>query len=91
MIHIALKLHENVPKNLPTFKIAGFRSLVLFPKNQFLPSLRYCKNARGGCAPSLLWRHNKCFQWSPIDGTEAEVPCRRWEVTMRFVCEMKNF
>lgn len=66
--------------------------LIVAKTNKYLPfPLRYCKNARGGCAPSLLWRHNKCFQWSPIDGTEVEVPCKRWEVTMRFVCEMRDF
>ena len=54
-------------------------------------ALRYCLHARGGCAPSLLWRGNKCFQWSPLSGGEAEVPCRRWDITQRFVCEMKDF
>ena len=54
-------------------------------------ALRYCQSSRGGCAPSLLWRDNKCFQWSPIDGTEAEIPCKRWEVTMRYICEMNDY
>ena len=49
---------------------------------------RFCERSRGGCAPSLV-RHDKtCFQWSPIDGTEMKISCERWEVKMRFICEV---
>ena len=49
----------------------------------------FCQRTRGGCAPSLLRRDNKCYQWSPIDGKEMEIPCKRWDVTMRYICEIK--
>ena len=49
---------------------------------------RFCERSRGGCAPSLV-RHDKtCFQWSPIDGTEMKISCEKWEVKMRFICEV---
>ena len=50
---------------------------------------KFCDRSRGGCAPSLLRKESKCFQWSPIDGSEIEIPCRRWDVTMRYICEIK--
>jgi hypothetical protein len=31
-------------------------------------------------------RHDICFQWSPIDGAEKPVLCRRWEVNTRSGC-----
>lgn len=49
----------------------------------------YCRRSRGGCAPSLIRRDEKCFQWSPVDGSEMEIPCKRWQVTMRYICEIK--
>lgn len=55
-------------------------------------ALQYCtKFAKGGCAPSLLHRQGRCYQWSPVDGSETEVPCRQWQHRMRFVCEYKRF
>ncbi len=49
---------------------------------------RFCERARGTCAPSLIRRNDQCYQWSPIDGTEMAIECKRWEVTMRFICEI---
>nr|XP_040583651.1 uncharacterized protein LOC121132330 [Lepeophtheirus salmonis] len=49
---------------------------------------QHCLYVRGGCAPSLIRKgYDKCYQWSPIDGSELQIPCRRWEVEMRFICE----
>ena len=55
----------------------------------FQAAQKLCQRSRGGCAPSLIRRGQTCFQWSPLDGSEMEIPCRRWEVTMRYVCEIK--
>ena len=55
----------------------------------FEAAQKLCQRSRGGCAPSLIRRGQTCFQWSPLDGSEMEIPCRRWEVTMRYVCEIK--
>ena len=50
---------------------------------------KFCQRSRGTCAPSLIRRNDQCYQWSPIDGSEQEIPCKRWEVTMRYICEVK--
>ncbi|XP_059087076.1 uncharacterized protein LOC131883590 isoform X2 [Tigriopus californicus] len=57
----------------------------------FHAAKRHCRRLRGRCAPSFLHRDNKCFQWSPLDGSEVEIPCRKWEIQMRYICEMKDF
>ena len=67
----------------------GLKGDVASEVRNFESAKRFCKRSRGGCAPSLLYRDNLCYQWSPMDGSEVEIPCKRWEVTMRFICEVK--
>jgi len=56
----------------------------------FAAAEAHCRRLRGGCAPSLVVRLGRCFQWSPLDGGEVELPCDRWEFTTRFICEMES-
>nr|ACO10895.1 MFS-type transporter C6orf192 [Caligus rogercresseyi] len=54
----------------------------------FLSAKEHCLREKGGCAPSLIRKgYNECYQWSPLDGSEMKIPCRQWEITMRFICE----
>jgi hypothetical protein len=55
----------------------------------FEAAKRFCRRSRGACAPSLIRRDDQCYQWSPIDGSEIKITCKRWDVTMRYICEIK--
>ena len=44
----------------------------------------------GSCAPSLLARAGRCYQWSPVDGSELELACNTDNLKARFVCEMRR-
>jgi len=50
-------------------------------------ALNFCKYLRGSCSPSLIARNGKCYQWSPVDGQELELPCNTENLKARFVCE----
>ena len=67
----------------------GFEGDLAKSVRNFESAKRFCKRARGGCAPSLVRRENQCYQWSPIDGSEMEIPCGRNDITMRYICEIK--
>ena len=44
----------------------------------------------GGCAPSLVAREGRCYQWSPLDGAELELPCTQPNLKARFICETQT-
>jgi len=53
-------------------------------------ALQFCNYSRGSCTPSLLARNGRCYQWSPLDGSESELPCNTENLKTRFICEEKS-